>query len=430
MASHPLPTLKKRKYSVWRALDKHVNFEYVSVIKFSPCTSLVALVTHQKHMRVMLLNYRVMSCNVLFEYVSDFPIEDMKWSSNSEALLIYSLKSHQFVVVQNVIDFDDQSLFRGQDPQLVRLVSIEWAPDNKHLVSVSDHSIYAFVHSLCNGRRILLPSIKSRNSEPLMKFNHDGRYLAFIHCTSSTNHVILMSTFSWSVVWKKRSEYRIIEGLGWSPDSSMLTVWDNSKRTSFMEVNGDVIQTIHYQNPLASGFVTTMFSATCDLFLAACVQDQVVLILIYNILNWSLIAVLDHGRDCCEHLRNSFVSSQASFSSCGNFIASSFMKGSVFIWNIGEGFKPSTVINTQNNSAGLQWHPSKTELAILTDDGTVFIWKHPQSGPANKTPSIHTVMINLVSAAEITWSKKNLIFRKIGPVQDAVVLVKRGRKRK
>lgn len=402
------------KYKQWR-LNEHGG-DGGTFIKFSPNSQLFVIAL-KRSIKIFKLDYNRFLSEEVLVYHSDFEVEDIKWSPDSKALLIISIQCTYFVLVQNIHKTEDLTTYRIQQPPPAKLIFIDWVPDSKCLILVSSCNIFSCVHRICDGRKILIPSICSTKEEkPLLAFSSDGKYLASITYHAFSYHIALLSASLWVTLWMKKLELFIIKGLRWSQNSDMFAIWDYSKKLIFFDLNGENVHTLHYDDPFASGFLFTLFSR--NLLAATCFKDneKVNLILLYNLGNWQLSAILEEkfNLESSSHLH---AANKLAFSHCGNFLASSLSDDALMLWNLKECCNPCKLTNLQHKT--LQWHPRKAKFASSAGN-QIFIWECNQDGPMIKT-KMYSVVTEMPSADTFVWAKKNLILQNL---QSTVILVR------
>ena len=99
-----------------------------------------------------------------------------------------------------------------------------WAPDSRHLLTMADFSLHLTLWSLVSKSVSLIKYPKLPQSG--LDFTCDGRYMALAERRDCKDEVSIFDCGSWQLVQHFPVATQDLAGLGWSPDSRVLAVWD------------------------------------------------------------------------------------------------------------------------------------------------------------------------------------------------------------
>ncbi|TMW64402.1 hypothetical protein Poli38472_013024 [Pythium oligandrum] len=251
------------------------------LVQWSPCGAFLAVGTTNR------LTIREKSTlQIVQQYVTVDVIQSIAWSEDSQLVLTAMYKRG---VVQ-VWSVKDVTWSCKINEGVAGMTYAMWAPDARHVITVSDFQLHATVWSLMDASKSVIRSPKLGAEG--FAFSPDERYLAVLERHECKDSLGLYSCETWELVSHFALEsYDCVE-VTWAPDSSTLAIRDShlEYRVLLYANNGTLLARYQaYENALG---VKTMAWSSSGQFLAIGSYDDSLRVLSH--LNWKPIAEFDH----------------------------------------------------------------------------------------------------------------------------------------
>ena len=304
------------------------------------------------------------------------------------------------------------------DGGLTGLTWCWWAPDSRHLLTMADFSLHLTLWSLVSKTISLIKYPKmSMNG---LDFTSDGQYMALAERRECKDRMSIFECNNWQLVQHFSVATQDMAGIKWSPDGSVIALWDSvlDYKVLLYSMDGRCLATYSaYEHAL--GVKTVTWSPSSQ-FLAIGSYDEKLRIL--NHLTWRAVAEHTHPvnidvstscglvvykeiEDNPRHMMTQVTSSQSHYetislpvsipntkpdpekpnprlgvgiallSTDSHYIASrnDNMPCAVWIWNmIGLGLT-ALLIHTSPVKE-ISWDPTQSRLAIATGNGRLYLW--------------------------------------------------------
>ncbi|XP_076685720.1 WD repeat-containing protein WRAP73 isoform X2 [Andrena cerasifolii] len=147
-------------------------------------------------------------------------IEYLEWSRNSEYILCANIK--KAVVQVYSVHYPEWKfkLIEGS----AGLESVNWSPDDKHILTLSDFGIQISIWSLENRNVTRIQNVKS--SFHKLHFTPNGSRLAVVVSNEGQDSIEIYKTDVWKLSKKLIcGRLNSIDGIYWSPNSELLGIW-------------------------------------------------------------------------------------------------------------------------------------------------------------------------------------------------------------
>ncbi|XP_076167676.1 WD repeat-containing protein WRAP73 [Ptiloglossa arizonensis] len=147
-------------------------------------------------------------------------IEFIEWSRNSEYILCANIKKAIIQVFSIHYPEWKYKLIEGS----AGLESVNWSPDSRHILTLSDFNIQISVWSLENRNVTHIQNVKS--SFHKLQYSSNGNELAVIVSNEGKDSIEIYKTDTWKLSKKLIcGRLNSIDGICWSPNSELLCIW-------------------------------------------------------------------------------------------------------------------------------------------------------------------------------------------------------------
>lgn len=149
-------------------------------------------------------------------------IEYLEWSRNSEYILCANIKKAIIQVYSIHYPEWKYKLIEGS----AGLESVNWSPDSKYILTLSDFNIQISIWSLENQSVIHIQNVKSFFHK--LYFSPNGDKLAVVVSIESKDNIEIYKTDIWKLNKKLICGHlNSIDGICWSPNSELLCIWSS-----------------------------------------------------------------------------------------------------------------------------------------------------------------------------------------------------------
>ncbi|XP_026299062.1 WD repeat-containing protein WRAP73 isoform X2 [Apis mellifera] len=160
--------------------------------------------------------------NQLCDFSKDDIIEYLEWSRNSEYILCANIKKAIIQVYSIHYPEWKYKLIEGS----AGLESVNWSPDSKYILTLSDFNIQISIWSLENQSVIHIQNVKSFFHK--LYFSPNGDKLAVVVSIESKDNIEIYKTDIWKLNKKLICGHlNSIDGICWSPNSELLCIWSS-----------------------------------------------------------------------------------------------------------------------------------------------------------------------------------------------------------
>ena len=320
-----------------------------------------------------------------------------------------------------------------------------WSPDSRHLLTMADFELHITLWSLVDKSVSLIKYPKLRNNS--IDFSPDGRFMALAETRDCKDHVSIFDCHKWSLIHTFEVDTKDLEGVKWSPNGSMLCVWDSCEFYNILVYGVDgrcLTSYCPYKDRWEFGLgIKSVYWSPSGQFLAIGSYDEKLRIL--NSLTWSTVAELSHCSIledrtvvCYVETDQRRVTGESSlskvlypsqskyevretplqlmvhhpdpskpdpklgvgrlaFSSDGRYVATrnDNIPHAVWIWDV-KSLKLSVVLVNLSPISDFQWDPIQQRLAICSNSGKLYLWSPGGCVIAN-VPSDPTLNVSRLS---------------------------------
>eukprot|EP00762_Andalucia_godoyi_P004127 ANDGO_06380.mRNA.1 putative WD repeat-containing protein C32H8.09 len=159
---------------------------------------------------------RRFACEDIVDYV--------EWSSDSTLLLCVSVKRGVIMVFNP----SDPSFRCRIDEGTLGVESATFSKDSRHVLVTSEMGVRIGVWSLVDGSCTVLSSGKAVPKNRNIAVSPDGKFLASLARRDCKDYVAMLACGSWQLLSSfEVSETKDAAGIAWSPNRSLLAVWDS-----------------------------------------------------------------------------------------------------------------------------------------------------------------------------------------------------------
>ncbi|XP_024149263.1 WD repeat-containing protein WRAP73 [Oryzias melastigma] len=213
-------------------------------------------------------------------------ISHMEWSSDSLFILCAMYKRG---LVQ-VWSLEQPDWHCKIDEGSIGLVSSRWSPDGRHILNTTEFHLRITVWSLCTKAVSYIKYPKA--CQKGLDFSRDGCYMALAERRDCKDYVSIFVCDDWHLLRHFETETQDLSGLEWSPNGSVLAVWESCLEYKILlySLDGRLLSTYSaYEWSL--GVKSVSWSPSSQ-FLAIGSFDEKVRIL--NHITWKKVAQFEH----------------------------------------------------------------------------------------------------------------------------------------
>lgn len=171
-----------------------------------------------------------------------------------------------------------------------------WSPDSRHILTMADYQLHITLWSLVDKSVSLMKHPKLRNNG--VDFSPDGQFMALAESRECKDHVSIFScSNNWELLHNFKVDTKDLNGIKWSPNGSLLCVWDSCEFYTVMVYGMDGHCFASYspykeRYEFGLGIKTVSWSPTGQ-FLAIGSYDEKLRLL--NSLTWSMVSDHTHN---------------------------------------------------------------------------------------------------------------------------------------
>ncbi|XP_065195356.1 WD repeat-containing protein WRAP73-like [Sycon ciliatum] len=253
---------------------KHSNF----LCQYSPNGKYVASASQHR-----LVVRSVSTLQIEHLFTCNDVIQELEWSPDS-ALILCGMFKRSLIQVWSL---EQPEWACKIDEGWAGVIAVRWAPNSRHILTTLDFNLRVVVWSLLDKSISYIKYPKG-----FMDFSKDGRYLALAERRDCKDYVSVFDCNVWQLCKHFAVDTRDSSGLAWSPDGSLLAVWDSPVNFKILlySPDGRCLGTYSaYDNALAIKSVSWSSSGQ---FCAIGCYDQKVRLL--NHLTWKPSMEFDH----------------------------------------------------------------------------------------------------------------------------------------
>ena len=106
------------------------------------------------------------------------------------------------------------------------ILSARWIPDSQQIMTVSKFCLRATIYSLTDGKEYYIknPKFADRGCD----FTVDGKFMCLAERKDAKDYLGIYYTNGWTLVNHFEVKSQDLDGLKWSPDNSVIAVWDSA----------------------------------------------------------------------------------------------------------------------------------------------------------------------------------------------------------
>ncbi|KAL7298043.1 hypothetical protein TKK_0009048 [Trichogramma kaykai] len=171
------------------------------------------------HDKLIIKNATTLDICLTFDF--KYTIEGFEWSPRSDYVLCYNIKDCYVQIFSIYYPDWEFKLTEGSSG----LENVIWAPDNKHIITVSNFKIQISIWCLESHSVTYIQNLKSSVCNGI-QFSPNGKYLALIVNGQGHDDVDVYRTKDWllsrKLICKGLSS---VDGFAWSPSSELVSIW-------------------------------------------------------------------------------------------------------------------------------------------------------------------------------------------------------------
>ncbi|XP_052286453.1 WD repeat-containing protein WRAP73-like isoform X1 [Dreissena polymorpha] len=213
-------------------------------------------------------------------------IQHVEWSADSQFILC-GLYKRGLVQVWSL----EQPEWKCKiDEGSAGLCDVRWSPDSRHILTTADFHLRITVWSLVTKSVSYIRYPKQCQNN--IDFSADGKYLALAERRDCQDFISIFACNTWELLKHFESSTDDMAGLRWSPDSTVLCVWDNALNYLVLlySLDGRCLSKFSAYE-YALGIKTLTWSPTSQ-FLALGSYDEKLRLL--NHVTWKTITTFSH----------------------------------------------------------------------------------------------------------------------------------------
>ena len=171
------------------------------------------------------------------------------------------------------------------------IIACYWAPDSRHILTTAEFNLQMSLWSLISKTSSFIKYPKL--SQGGVDFNKSGKYMALAERRDCKDFVSVFDCSQWQLVRHFPVETKDLAGIAWSPDETVLCVWDSclDYKVLLYSIDGRCVSSYTAYDD-ALGVKTVKWSPSSQ-FLAIGSYDQKVRVL--NHVTWKTVAEHNHG---------------------------------------------------------------------------------------------------------------------------------------
>ncbi|KAG1652112.1 WD repeat-containing protein WRAP73 [Nymphon striatum] len=193
-------------------LFKHSN----QLVQYSPDGSYTAIALSSK---LSILD--ASSMDEINIYICLEPINEIQWSSDSAYILCALFKR---AIVQ-IWSINNAEWTCKIDEGSAGLQNVTWAPDSRHILTTSTFHLRITIWSLITKSVGYIKYVKAASK--FLDFDKGMKYLAVAERRHCKDYISIFLCSNWNLVKHFESDTKDLAGLAWSPQQSLLCVWDS-----------------------------------------------------------------------------------------------------------------------------------------------------------------------------------------------------------
>jgi len=237
----------------------------------------------------------VRNCESL-EIVGSFGCLDLislvRWSPDSKFIIASQYKRK----LTQVFSLDDPQWSCKIDEGLGGLSYAVWAPDSRHILTVTEFQLRATIWSLL--KRTIFYIKFPKFSDKGMCFSNDGSYLSVVERREYKDLIGLYSTTDWQLIKHFEVDTEDVFDIKWSPDDRYICAIDSSLNYNICIYTPDgrkIAKYKAYENMLG---IKSVSWSPANNFLAVGSYDQVCRV--FNNITWKALAEFEHRNDLAD----------------------------------------------------------------------------------------------------------------------------------
>ena len=162
----------------------------------------------------------IQSLKVLQTYKCQDAVQHLEWSPDSK-YIVSGMYKRGLVQLHSVEHKDWHCKI---DPGTEGVEHVRWSPDSRHVIITAEFQLQITVWSLVDRSCVAIPFPKFSNKG--IAFTADGHHMAVAHRQEAKDVVRIYSCTSWEMVSEFIAATSDLADLCWSPNGTMLAVWD------------------------------------------------------------------------------------------------------------------------------------------------------------------------------------------------------------
>ncbi|PIK58350.1 putative WD repeat-containing protein WRAP73 [Apostichopus japonicus] len=339
--------------------------------RFSPNGSFLANVAQYR-----LVVRDIKTLQIVQLYTCLDAIQQIEWSSDSRFILCGMYKRG---MVQ-VWSLEQPEWTCKIDEGSAGLKAVRWSPDGRHILTTADFHLRITVWSLVNKSVSYIKYPK--DCKQGIHFTKDGKYMALAERRDCRDYVSVFVCNTWQLVKHFATETQDLSGLEWSPDGSVLCVWD-----SLLEVR--ILNHITWKTVVEHSHPHVMENPAVVVYKEVEQRAQVHQQLIpgyhgnlpvfaaqskYDVLEACPIEVPVLKPDP-DKANPKIGISLLAFSSDNKYLATKNdnMPNALWIWDVQKLCQTVLMLQVGNVKCA-KWSPVQTQLALCTGNNKLYLW--------------------------------------------------------
>ena len=192
-------------------------YEHSNVVEYSPNGSMLTICKNTKLIIIETGTYQI-----LHDWTFPDTISQVEWSPDSTLLLV-ALKKNGLAYAKSVTDDEWNCRI---DESTGGLTGIKWAPDSRHVITISDFQLRLTVWSLLDQTTAYIKGPKFTGDHGLA-FSSDGKFMALAERRDSKDYIGIYHCGDWNLVRHIQIDTLDLADFVWSKDNTSIIVWDS-----------------------------------------------------------------------------------------------------------------------------------------------------------------------------------------------------------